>query len=287
MGLRDRRWRPWGGEPTGRFERALVIPRYGLKALLTRRILLTFCVLTWLVPLVFAALIYLRHNAEALAILGLTTQRLDQMLPIDASFFERLLRWQLPLAFIAAVWAAPVVVVPDLRAGGLPLLLARPLSPLMWVVGKVVAVSIVLSTITWIPAAACLALQVSLVPSWLLEFPRVAVATILADLLSSLWLALVAVGVATAVRSRLGATAASFAGAFVLAAIGAFLQFEMKFGFAAALRLPVAAEAVWRSLLGMPAREASLASSLVVLLALAALAVLVLRMRIRPIEVVR
>lgn len=287
MGLRDRRWHPWSGTPTGAFERLMVIPRYGLKSLFAGRIFVTFCVLTWIVPLVFAAQIYLRHNAEALAILGLTPERLDLILPIDATFFERLLRWQIPFAFLAVVRAAPVVVVPDLRAGGLPLLLSRPLTPLMWVVGKVIAVVVVLSTVTWIPAAACLALQVSLVPSWLAKYPRVALGTPLAGLLASLWLALVAVAVAALVRSKPGATAAMFGAVFATAAVGAVVQHQLDLSIGGALQLPQAAEAVWRAILGMPPGDTPASAAFTVLILLAVGAALVLWARIRPIEVVK
>jgi hypothetical protein len=266
----------------------LVIPRYGLRLLFGGKIFLTFCLATWLVPLVFATLIYLRHNAEALAILGLTVEQLDQVLPVGPRMFGWLVAWQLPLAFLAAVRAAPAVVAPDLRGGGLPLYFSRPLTPAGWVAGKVTTVALVLSALTFVPASLCLALQISLDPPWLLAHPRVVVGTIAFGMLETAWIALVSVAVASAVRSKPGAAGAMFGSVIFLAAIGGVVEHQLGLAAGAALQLPKAAESLARTLLGMTIVEGpSLLASSLVLGAIAALALVILRVRIRPLEIVR
>jgi hypothetical protein len=287
MGLRDRRWHPWSGTPSGPLSRALVIPRYALGRLFAGRLFLAFCLLTWIVPLAFAVLIYMRHNAAALAFFGLTAERINQLWPLDGFFFRWLLVIQTPFAFLAALHAAPTVAIPDLRTGGLPLLLSRPLRPWGWVAGKVAAVAAVLSFLTWIPASLCLVLQASVDPRWVLENVRIALGIVAVGVLTAIWFALLGVAVATLARTKPAATAVIFGTVSVFAAVGGILEGGLGIEAGASLQFWDAGDAIFRLLLGLDRGDASPVTTVVVLLSLAAGALAILWARIRPMEIVR
>ena len=70
---------------TPEWSRFLVIPRYALREVFKSKLLTTIFILCFIYPLIATILIYLHHNANALALLQINVR---ELLPIDASFFR-------------------------------------------------------------------------------------------------------------------------------------------------------------------------------------------------------
>ena len=148
MAVYEHLYRAYEGESHSRWSRFLVIPRYALREVFKSKLLVTFFILCFIYPLIATILVYLRHNANALALLQINVL---ELLPIDASFFRTFLEVQGAFTFILTVLVAPPLISRDLSNNALPLYLCRPLSRAEYVLGKMAVVVFLLSLVTWIP----------------------------------------------------------------------------------------------------------------------------------------
>jgi hypothetical protein len=126
MAVYKKTYRPYDGELTGSWRRLLVIPRYAFEDLNRSRFLTIFFLASFIYPLVCALIIYVRHNASALTLLG--AQGADRFIAINVVFFMSLLGWQSMLALFLASFIGPGQISPDLANNALSLYLARPFS---------------------------------------------------------------------------------------------------------------------------------------------------------------
>ena len=147
------------GESQSAFSRFLVIPRYALREVFKSKLLVTVFILCFIYPLVASILVYLHHNANALALLQIDVSKL---LPINASFFQTFIQVQGAFALILTVLVAPPLISRDLSNNALPLYLCRPLSRAEYVLGKMAVLVFLLSLITWIPGLLIFFFQASL-----------------------------------------------------------------------------------------------------------------------------
>src|SRR5688572_26676632 len=139
--------------------RFLVIPRYALRDVFKSKLFTTIFILCFIYPLIAMILVYLRHNANAIALLQIN---ISELLPIDASFFRTFLEVQGGFAFILTVLVAPPLISRDLSNNALPLYLSRPLSRTEYVLGKMAVIVFLLSLVTWIPGLIVFFFQASL-----------------------------------------------------------------------------------------------------------------------------
>ena len=156
MAVLERSYKRYEGVLSPEWSRFLIIPRHAFRAVFRSKLFTGFYVLSFVVPLAFAILIYLRHNAEALAIMNLS---IVNVLPIDARFFQAFVMAQGWIGFILALLIGPQQVSRDLTNNALPLYLSRPFNRTEYVVGKMSIVIILLSTITWVPGLILFLLQ--------------------------------------------------------------------------------------------------------------------------------
>src|ERR1041385_205352 len=156
MAVLDRAYKRYEGALSPEWSRFLIIPRHAFRDVFQSKIFTGLYALSFTVPLIFAVLIYLRHNAEALAILHLNVVN---VLPIDEKFFQVFVEIQGWIGFFLALLVGPQQVARDLTNNGLPLYLCRPFSRTEYVVGKMSIVLILLSTITWVPGLILFLLQ--------------------------------------------------------------------------------------------------------------------------------
>ncbi len=117
MAVHKRGYQGYQGPFTPRWSRFLTPARYALRPTLDSRFLLLFLACCFVRPLVCAALIYLPYNAGALALFGIS---LEKLVPIDAGFFFRFLNTQGVLAFLLTAFVAPGLVAPDLANNPCP-----------------------------------------------------------------------------------------------------------------------------------------------------------------------
>lgn len=159
MAVYEHLYRAYEGESQSAFSRFLVIPRYALREVFKSKLLVTFFIVCFIYPLVAAILVYLHHNANAIALLQINVR---ELLPIDASFFRTFIEVQGSFAFILTVIVAPPLISRDLSNNALPLYLCRPLSRAEYVLGKMLVVVFLLSLVTWIPGLLIFFFQASL-----------------------------------------------------------------------------------------------------------------------------
>ena len=85
MAVYEHLYGAYEGESHSAWSRFLVIPRYALREVFKSKLFTTIFILCFIYPLVATILVYLHHNANALALLQINVR---ELLPIDASFFR-------------------------------------------------------------------------------------------------------------------------------------------------------------------------------------------------------
>ena len=85
MAVYEHAYAPYEGARTPSWSRFLIIPRYAFRDLFASKLLTGFFCVCFVYPLVAAIIVYLHHNANALAIFQLPV---DQILPINNDFFR-------------------------------------------------------------------------------------------------------------------------------------------------------------------------------------------------------
>ena len=222
MAVYEHLYGAYEGEELSAWSRFLVIPRHALRDLFRSRLLTTIFILCFLYPLIAAILVYLRHNANAIAMLQIDVR---ELLPIDASFFLTFVEIQGAFSFIVAVLIAPPLISRDLANNALPLYLCRPLSRTEYVLGKLTAVVLVLSLVTWVPGILVFFFQASLAGAgWLWANLWMIGAIFTGSMLWILLLSLIALAISALVKWRVVASGAMLGLFFVPSAFGAMIN---------------------------------------------------------------
>src|SRR5437660_8316969 len=206
MAVIERTYKPYAGVLAPEWSWFLIIALHAFLELFRSKIFTGLFILSYVFPLLWAILIYLHHNANALAIMRLN---IAEIIPIDAWFFEFFVRFQGVTGFFLAMLIGPSQVSKDLTNNALPLYLCRPFSRTEYVVGKMSIVIILLSTITWIPGLILFLLQSYLEGwSWFSANSWIASAVFLGSLVWIVLLALLTPAISACVHWRFDARAA-------------------------------------------------------------------------------
>lgn len=187
MAVYDHGYKGYGGPLMPARSRFLVISRYGLRDVFASRMFLAFFAFCFAWPLVLLVAMYLRYNAEALAVIQISAADLLDFVQVNTWFFQSLfLRVQLYLAFVIVLVVGPSLVSADLRNRAMPLYLSRPLTRTDYVLGKLVVLGVLVSAITWAPGLLLFVIQAALGGrEWLAEHWRVAPSLVL---VSTVWI---------------------------------------------------------------------------------------------------
>jgi len=169
MAVYEQSYKRYTGAETPRSLRFLVIPRYAYERLSGSKIWWVLLAASGLTTLVFAVLVYLRQNAKALAVFGVTASDFAKALPIGGGFFAVFLGIQFSIGFLVVLLAGPTLISMDLANGALPLYLARPINRLEYVVGKFMVLGVALSLLTWVFGLGLFSLQATLESGWLFD----------------------------------------------------------------------------------------------------------------------
>lgn len=122
----------------------LVIAAHGLRALVRKRPLIFLLLIAWLPAIVRAVQIYAAANLPSVSQVG--------FLAITPRTFRDFLGQQDPFVFFLTVYAGSGLIADDLRARALQLYLSRPVTTFQYVAGKAAILMIVLASVTWLPA---------------------------------------------------------------------------------------------------------------------------------------
>jgi len=253
MAVLERSYKRYEGVLSPEWSRFLIIPRHALRHVFRSKLFTGFYVISFVAPLVFAIIIYLRHNAEALAILNLS---IVNVLPIDARFFQAFVMAQGWIGFILAILIGPQQVSRDLTNNALPLYLCRPFTRTEYVVGKMSIVILLLSTITWVPGLILFLLQSYLEGwSWFSENIPIASAIFLGSVVWIILLALLTQTISAWVKWRIAASAGLIGLFFIPSVFAEILNQLLETHWGHLISLAALIQNVWAGLFGTFVRQ--------------------------------
>ncbi len=202
MAVYDHGYRGYSGPLMPARSRFLVISRYGLRDVFASRLFLAFFAFCFAWPLVLLVAMYLRYNAEALALINISATDLLEFVQVNTWFFQNLfLRAQLSLAFVVVLVIGPSLVSADLRNQAMPLYLSRPLTRTDYVLGKLVVLGVLVSAITWAPGLLLFVIQASLGGrEWLVEHWRIAPSLVVVSMVWTLCMSVPMLAIAAWVK---------------------------------------------------------------------------------------
>jgi ABC-2 type transport system permease protein len=233
--------------------RFLVIPRYALRDVFKSKLFTTIFILCFIYPLIATILVYLRHNANAIALLQIN---ISELLPIDASFFRTFLEVQGGFALILTVLVAPPLISRDLSNNALPLYLSRPLSRTEYVVGKMTVIVFLLSLVTWIPGLLVFFFQASLAGlGWLWANLWMIGAIVGGSMAWIILLSLLALAVSSVVKWRVVASGALLGMFFVPSAFGQIINSLFLTRSGHLISMWATMNSIWRGLFGLFERQ--------------------------------
>lgn len=248
MAVLERAYKRYEGRLAPDWSRFLIIPRHAFRDVFSSKIFTGIFLLSFVFPLLWAILIYLHHNANALAGMSINVA---ELLPIDAWFFEFFVWFQGVTAFFLAMLIGPSQVSRDLSNNALPLYLCRPFTRAEYVVGKMSIVIILLSAITWVPGLILFGLQSSLEGwTWFSQNLWIAGAIFIGSLVWILLLALLTQAISAWVKWRVASRAALLGVFFIPSAFAAVVNeiFRTRWGYIFDLQALIAS--IWAGLFG-------------------------------------
>ena len=253
MAVYEHLYGAYEGESHSAWSRFLVIPRYALREVFKSKLLVTIFILCFIYPLVAAILVYLHHNANALALLQINVR---ELLPIDASFFWTFIEVQGAFAFILTVLVAPPLISRDLSNNALPLYLCRPLSRSEYVLGKMAVIVFLLSSVTWIPGLLIFFFQASLAGfAWLWTNLWMIWAIFFGSIIWIILLSLLALAVSSLLKWRVVASGALLGLFFVPSAFGAIVNELFLTRAGHLISLWATMNSIWRGLFRLFVRQ--------------------------------
>lgn len=260
MAVYERNYGRYHGELTPERSRFLILPRYAFQDLWNSKAFLILLVVACILPFCGLLVIYMHHNLSILKTFSVTKEQLDQILPVNATFFRRGIEFQGWLCFLMALSLGPALVAPDLRNNGLPLYLSRPFSRTEYVLGKMTVLVALMSLITWVPGLLLFFFQGSLEGvGWLWDNLRIGTALFVGSWVWILVLSLVSLAVSAWVKWKPVARVALLVIFFVLSGFARALRETLDTWWGYMLSLSTAMSNVWAYLFGQPVDDSHFA----------------------------
>ncbi|HEX8844687.1 MAG TPA: hypothetical protein VF791_08595 [Pyrinomonadaceae bacterium] len=248
MAVYEHTYKQYTGEVTPRWSRFLVLPRHSYRSIFQSKLFIAYFISCFIWPLICSIMIYLHHNAEALAVLELAVRRL---VPIDAAFFQNFVIYQGMAGFGITLLVGPTLVARDMTNNALPLYLCRPFSRAEYVIGKMSVLLILLSLITWVPGLLLFFFNAYLEGwGWFTQNLWIAGAIFLGSWVWILLLSLLSLAMSSLVKWRMAASAALIGIFFIPSAFAAVINtiFQSWWGHIFNVRALIGS--VWGGLFG-------------------------------------
>jgi ABC-2 type transport system permease protein len=277
-------YRRYAGPVTGRWERFWVLPRVAWRRLFAERLIVALLVAALVWPLLCALYIYVSHQAELLA--GMAGPLRD-LAGIGGPFFIVFMRVQAILAVLVAALAGTGLIAPDLADNALQLYFSRPLSRAAYILGRLLALSGLLSLVTWVPGLVLFGIQAGMAGGgWAGANWRLGAGIVAGLGAWILLVSLVALAASAAVKMRVVAGGLVLGFFFVLGGATAMINAVFRSTWAGVLNPAWAARRLWYALLGVdPPAGPGAWESAAALVILALLLLALLARRLRPVEV--
>jgi ABC-2 type transport system permease protein len=253
MAVYEHRYRPYTGRVTPSWSRFLIIPRHAYRDVFRSKLFTAFFAICFVYPLIAAILVYLHHNANAIALLKLN---IKELVPINASFFQTFVVTQGAFGFFLALLVGPPLISRDLANNALPLYLCRPFTRAEYVLGKMSVVVILLSAITWAPGLLLFLFQSYLEGArWFAANLWIAGAILLGSWVLILLLALLSQAISAWVKWRVVASAALLGIYFIPTAFAEVIEKLFYTRLGNLFSLPAVMRMIWSGLFGTFIRE--------------------------------
>ena len=278
MPIYDMSYRPYRGELSAHTWRWRTIAKAGLDHHLSRRVFLIFLFITYIHPIVRGVFIWGTHQLQA-----------NPFETVDAQFFRNTLLGQGLFLLLVCIWIGAPLIAQDLRTNAIQLYLARPLTRIDYVVGKFAILAGVGSLLLPVPAL-------------LLYLMELGLSTDTRFLAANLWLpfailaysvlvvggaALLTLAISSMTRSGRYAGLLFFALVFVSQAGATLLQAITGLRVFTVLSLTSLADQIGAICFGGPTEEGVHAvPALSVFALLMGISVLILRRRVKAVEIV-
>jgi ABC-2 type transport system permease protein len=160
----DRGYRRWQGTPTPYWWRILVMPRYDFDEVVRRRVWLMACLGCLAPPLVLGGMTYLFANVGVLRQMGVPLPA-DWSLPLPGlELYAAFTTIQLYACTGLALLVGPQLMTRDFANSAIPLYLSKALRRTDYVLGRWTALLVLLSLVTWVPYLLDWLLSVGLAP---------------------------------------------------------------------------------------------------------------------------
>lgn len=256
------------------------ITREGLTLLLSRRLFLALLLGSLVPALGYALTIYISTRYPAA----------ERLLPVDGQLFGGALRWQLLFGILLSLFGAAGAIAHDLRSGAMLVYLSRPLTKRDYLLGKIgVPLALNLAAVL-VPGLLVYAAAITLAPDHYLRWRLwwVAPAIVAYAVSAGLVISLVTLALSSLTKSARVA-GIGFAVLFIgLEMTRLVLQFGFNYRGAVVLSLWADLKALGVALFGVqdPQLEIAWAWPLLVLAAVSVACLLVLRARVRAVEIV-
>jgi ABC-2 type transport system permease protein len=253
MAVYEHLYGAYEGDSHSALSRFLVIPRYALRETFKSKLFTAIFILCFIYPLIATILVYLHHNANALALLQINV---SELVPIGASFFLTFVRMQCAFGFILTVLVAPPLISRDLSNNALPLYLCRPLSRTEYVLGKMAVLVFLLSLVTWVPGLLIFFFQASLAGfAWFWANLWMIQAIFSGSMVWIILLSLLALAVSALVKWRVVASGALLGLFFVPRAFGEIINELFLTRSGHLISLWATMESIWSGLFGLFVRQ--------------------------------
>lgn len=253
MAVYDHTYKQYTGKLTPDWSRFLILPRYAFSTIFQSKLFIAFFVACFLCPLVMAILIYLKHNTNALGILQL---QINQILPIDATFFNFFLGFQGFLMFFLAMFVGPTLIARDMTNNALSLYLSRPFSRAEYILGKMCVLVILGSLITWVPGLLLFFFAAYLEGwAWLKENYYIATAIYFGSFAWIILLSLMSLAISAWVKWRVVSSAILIGLYFVPLVFGQIINGTLGTRYGNLLSLQTLITSAWEGLFGLFQRE--------------------------------
>ena len=254
MAIHDRSYKTYRGPRTGSAARFWVIPRYAARDIFKSRLFTSLFTGCFVVPLLCAAAIYIRHNLDIIDKLPFDP---NNIIEVNGEFFSWFLWLQTGLAFVTTMVVVPALLSPDLVNGALPLYLSHPIKQRTYLGGKVVTLAALLSAVTWIPGIGLYLLEATLAESgWALRNWYLAVGVFIGSWAAIAILGLPALAVSVHHKSRARARAGFVALVMIGIGLGRMINASLDTVWGSALIAPDLLDSIYSYFLGVRVESA-------------------------------
>lgn len=288
MAIYKRGYQRYQGPIRGRWARIMVLPRFGWRRLFQQRLVVLLLVVSMIWPLLCAIYLYLGNNIDLLKNLRLGSEFVD-FIQGNNMFFLVFMKVQAVFTILLAALTGPGCIAPDLANNGLPLYFSRPITRTEYALGRLGTLMGLLSIITWIPGLILFAMQAAIAdPPWFSDNWQISAGLLLGFFLWILLVSMVALASSAYAKMKAVAGGLVFGFFFILAGAAGVINLVFNSQRGYILNPTWTTQRIWYALLGVepPAGPGALLCFFILAGGITLLA-LILKRRLRPVEVIR